>query len=98
MTYTTAQILAAAEAAEVSMIDAQHICDTLVKMNDKPVKIKEGDFRKMVMYDDFQEGEIVKVIQIDESTYTDMRCLCVNKHSIIYWVYNDSHEPTTETF
>lgn len=34
MTYTIEQFLAAAEAAEVSMIDAQHTCDTLVKMND----------------------------------------------------------------
>jgi len=33
MQYTIEQFLAAAEQAEVSMIDAQHICDTLVKMN-----------------------------------------------------------------
>ena len=92
----TAKKSAAAEAAEVSMIDAQHICDTLVKMVDsKPIK---NDFRKMIANDDFIKGEVVKVIGTDDSGYTNMRCLCVNEHGAAHWIFNSSHEPTTETF
>lgn len=94
MTYTIAQFLAAAEAAEVSMIDAQHICDTLVKMNKHP---EIGTFRKMKVNLDFEKGEILKVIRVD-NTDENMTYKCANKHNCSLWIPNNTHEPTTETF
>ena len=92
MTYTIAQILAAAEAAEVSMIDAQHICDTLVKMNEK---LEIGTFRKMLQYDyPFKPNEIVKIIRIN--SYGNP--VVENIKGKVEVVNRFTHEPTTETF
>ena len=94
MTYTIEQFLAAAEAAEVSMIDAQHICDTLVKMNEQ---IEIGMFRRMKEYDHpFEYGEIVLIIGLDEGH--ELCYLAENKHGNKEWITNHTHEPTTETF
>ena len=94
MHYTIAQFLAAAEQAEVSMIDAQHICDVMVEMNEHP---EIGTFRKMKEYDHpFEYGEIVLIIGFDEGC--ELCYLAENKHGNKEWITNDTHEPTTETF
>ena len=98
MTYTIAQFLAAAEQAEVSMIDAQHICDTLVKMYQHP---EIGTFRKViedVNFSVFKNGEVVKVIEVDDSSSIDMKYKCQNKLGVSRWLDDTEHEPTTETF
>lgn len=97
MTYTIAQFLAAAVAAEVSMIDAQHICDTLVKMNGENVKV--GDFRKMTKYDHpFENGEIVLITVVETDTESCLLYKAMNYKGVNEWIEADTHEPTTETF
>lgn len=92
MTYTIAQFLAAAEAAEVSMIDAQHICDTLLKMNGET-----PTFRLMLFHDSpFKRGEVVKLIETDLSSYYPY--LVQSKDGLTQWIRLDTSEPTTETF
>lgn len=98
MTYTISQVLAAAEAAEVSMIDAKHICDTLVEMNQHP---EIGTFRKViedVNFSVFKNGEVVKVVEVDDSSSIDMKYKCENKLGASRWLDDTEHEPTTETF
>lgn len=98
MTYTIEQFLAAAEQAEVSMIDAQHICDTLVKMNQHP---EIGTFRKVIEdapFSVFYHKEIVKVIEVEESSNINMKYKCENKLGVSRWLDDSEHEPTTETF
>ena len=97
MTYTIEQFLAAAEAAEVSMIDAQHICDTAKQMFCNKVKV--GDFRKMIMYDaPYSKDEVILVIQVYESEHTTLPYKVINSKGEIEWIADNTHEPTTETF
>lgn len=93
--YTIPQILAAAKKAEVSEIDAQHICDTLVKMNQHA---EIGTFRK-VIEDDFPfiENEIVKILEVDASSLS-VKYMVTNINGEEDWLYDHTHEPTTETF
>ncbi len=102
MTYTTAQILAAAEQAEVSMIDAQHICDTLVKMNENRI-INVGEFYKVINDDSghcYKIGEIVKCIRYDytDDTYQFINYQFINTKGKKRWITQAELEPTTETF
>lgn len=91
MTYTIEQFLAAAEAAEVSMIDAQHICDTLVKMNEQI-----GKFRRVHTQWFFNEGEIIQLIEQDQKYHNIY--LGKNKEGSMIWIPISKTEPTTETF
>jgi len=88
--YTIEQFLAAAEQAEVSMIAAKHICDTLVKMNSQYRKMIENSIH-------FKKDDIVKVFEVDEYAVA-MKYRCINKYGITEWILNYQHEPTTETF
>ena len=97
MQYTIEQFLAAAEQAEVSMIDAQHICDTLVKMNENKI-INVGEFYKVINDDsshDYKIGETVKCIRYDD---TDDTYQFINTKDIKRWASQAELEPTTETF
>jgi len=89
MQYTIEQFLAAAEQAEVSMIDAQHICDTLAKM------YLYRKVTKCIRGHEFETGEIVKYIGYSEAFEMG---LYVNIKGIEWWLSDDEHEPTTETF
>lgn len=97
-TYTIEQFLAAAKEAEISEIDAKHICETMERMNQHH---EVGTFRKViedVNFSVFKLGEIVKVIDVDNSSNINMKYRCENKLGVKRWLDDIEHEPTTETF
>ncbi len=97
-TYTIEQFLAAAENLKVDKVVANLICEELVKMNQHE---EIGTFRKIIedVYSSvFKNGEVVKVIKVEESSNINMKYKCENKLGVSRWLDDSEHEPTTETF
>lgn len=93
MHYTIQQFLDAAYKAGESLVIAEHICDVMAKMNEQI-----GTFRKLIIDDiPFFKGEVVKVVELDKGI-TAMSYKVLNAEGIEDWLYNHTHEPTTETF
>lgn len=96
--YTIEQFLEAAKKARVSKYVAEDICTTLVMMNQHP---EIGTFRKVIedeRFSVFKNGEIVKVIEVEESSNINMKYKCENKLGVSRWLDDSEHEPTNETF
>ena len=96
--YTIEQFLAAAKKAGTSKYVAQDICDTMEVMYQHP---EVGTFRKViedVNFSVFKNGEVVKVIEVDEFSNINMKYKCENKLGVKRWLDDIEHEPTSETF
>lgn len=95
--YTIEQFLAAAKKAGL-FLGGKQICDTMEVMYQHP---EIGTFRKViedVNFSVFKNGEVVKVIEVDDSSSVDMKYKCENKLGASRWLDDTEHEPTTETF
>lgn len=89
-TYTIEQFLAAAKNVKANEIAVNIIIEELVKMNTEYRKIIKDGLH-------FKKDDIVKVVEFDQYD-TSMNYRCIDKNGVNSWVFNNEHEPTTETF